>query len=337
MRPSSARSWGPAHRRRGRRADLLHSLVSRLRAALPRCIAVSQRHSKGVLTRVGARCLQGGGRRLAALCTLVLSVGCAVDSLDRLGAGHSSVGLPGADAGPTLDGPLRPDSLPLDAGTATGPSLSEPTLLPLADAGSDVPSAGRELLSNPGFEQGHEGWFGLGESGILDVLEAHGGSRAILSTNRAASWEGPAYDIRSLVQPWRAYAVSAWVRNELDTQLVMLTLKGECNGVALQARLATRVVATDWLQLTSGFIAPDCAQGLQSLTLYVEGPPAFKNLLVDDVSLRQVTLSGEAQQATDAGSADGSGVKACVGNVSGNAASHGKPANNRSCNGNTGS
>ena len=121
-------------------------------------------------------------------------------------------------------------------------------------------------------------------------------------------------------------------RNELDTQLVMLTLEGLCNGASLQARLATRVVATEWLQLTSGFLVPECPSGLQSLTLYVEGPPAFKNLLVDDVSLRQVTLSGEAEQTSSPTS------PSCTG-ASGHAASNGNgnSDSNPSCNGNPGS
>lgn len=287
-----------------------------------------------MLTRVGARCRQGGGRGLAALCALGLSAGCAVDSLDRLGAGNGSIGA--VDAGPRLDGPLRPDSVALDAAAATEPA---PALQPLADAGAEVPSAGRELLPDPGFEHGHEGWVGLGSSGILDVLEAHRGSRAILSTNRAASRDGPAYDIASLVRPWRAYAVSAWVRNELDTQLVTLTLEGVCNGNTLSARLAARVVATDWLELRSGFLVPECSAGLESLTLSVEGPPAFKNLMVDDVSLRQVTLSGGADEPPDAGTAttapgDGTTSSSCRGASNPNASSKGNASNNPSCNGN---
>lgn len=312
--------------------------MTRAQDALPRCIAVSQRHSKQVLTRLGARCRHGSGRGLAALCALALGTGCAVDSLDRLGAGDANIGAPGADGSPALDEPLRPGSLPLDAGAATGPVQLVPTPEPSEDAGASVPSAGSELMPNPGFERGHDGWFGVGSSGIIDVLEAHSGSRAILSTNRAATWDGPAYDIRPLVQPWRAYAVSAWVRNELDTQMVMLTLKGVCNGTTLYARLATRVVATDWLQLTSGFFVPDCSEGLESLTLYLEGPPAFKNLLVDDVSLRQVTLSGDAEEATDAGATSGtastSNTASCSGNTSAHASSNGNASSNASCNGN---
>ncbi len=290
-----------------------------------------------MLTRLGARCLLGGGRSLAALCALGLGAGCAVDSLDRLGAGNALVRQePDASAEPPLDVPLRPDALELDAGTATQLAPPSHALVPSdSDPGDGIPELSGELLPNPGFEQGHEGWFGLGPSRIFDVVDAHGGSRAILSTNRAATWDGPAYDITALIEAERAYAVSLWVRNELDTQMVMLTLKSVCSGQSTYARLATRVVGTEWLQLTSGFFVPPCATALEGLTLYVEGPPAFKNLLVDDASLRAVTLSG-AGTATDAGSSSSSESNgtACRGNVSGHAASKGKPSENASCNGN---
>lgn len=212
------------------------------------------------------------------------------------------------------------------------------------DAGSSgTPVVGRELMPDPSFEEGHEGWYGFGNSRIVDVLEPHSGSRAILSTNRAATWEGPAYDIRSLVDATQAYSVSVWVRNELDTQMVMLTLKSVCDSEITYTRLATRPVAVDWLQLTSGFFVPECATGLQELAVYVEGPPAFKNLLVDDVSLQTVELSGQAQEASDAGApsesaaagSSSSSSASCNGNVSGHASSNGNASTNASCNGNT--
>jgi hypothetical protein len=66
-------------------------------------------------------------------------------------------------------------------------------------------------------------------------------------------------------------------------------------------RLATRAVGTGWMQIATSFFAPECSQ-LDELLLYVEGPPAYKNLLIDDVSLQAVSLGGEvASTETDVG------------------------------------
>jgi endo-1,4-beta-xylanase len=211
-----------------------------------------------------------------------LGSGCAIDDLNRLGAGRVSISA-GPDAGTDsqLGDPLRPDhSVNADAG------LGAVT----ADAAAP-PSCGPELLPNPGFEVGHAGWVGFGDSRILDIVDAHSGIRAILSTNREYTWEGPSYDIQPLVTASKPYAVSAWVRNELDTHNIMLTLKSTCADDTTYTRLATRAVADDWLQLDASFLAPDCAD-LEELTIYVEGPPAYKNILVDDVSLRSISLLG---------------------------------------------
>jgi len=212
------------------------------------------------------------------LLSFVLGSGCALDDLNRLGAGRASISA-GPDAtapDPRLADPLRPDhSLNADAAVSAN------------DAGAASPAP--ELLPNPSFEDGHEGWLGFGDSRIYDVLDAHTGDRAILSTNREHSWEGPSYDIQALVTASQPYAVSAWVRNEFNAHNVMLTLKVTCGSDTTYTRLATRAVADDWLQLDASFLAPECAD-LAELSVYVEGPPAYRNVLVDDVSLRSISL-----------------------------------------------
>jgi Carbohydrate binding domain len=240
-------------------------------------------HSKEVLTRDARHGDLRGllGTALAAFCGLVLGAGCTTDHLDRLGSGRAPISegshATGTDA--ELGDPLRPNNTELDAGA----------IATRTDAGAPAPSP--ELIPNPSFESGHAGWFGLGDSRILDVADAHTGSRAMLSTNREASWAGPSYDVRSLVVAKQPYGVSAWVRNEFGTHPIMLTLELECGHDTTYTRLATRAVASDWLQIDASFFAPDCPD-LEKLSVYVEGPPANKNLLVDDVSLHSISLSG---------------------------------------------
>ena len=178
------------------------------------------------------------GARFAALAALALAA-CTTDGLERLGAGRESIRL--ADAGPDRDlgEPLRTDStnLPPDHAIPSTPPdrtvpSGPPVLVAPEDAGAAPPAPadagpaepGPELFPDPSFEAGHAGWLGFGDSRITDVLEAHTGHRAILSTNRNATWEGPIYDILPLVVPAQPYAISAWVRNEVGTNNIMLTM-----------------------------------------------------------------------------------------------------------------
>jgi hypothetical protein len=251
------------------------------------------------------------GVMFPALAALALAA-CTTDGLDRLGAGLSSISS--RDAGPDRDlgEPLRTDSssLPPDhAIPSTPPDRTAPPGPPVlvADAGAAPPvgadagpvEPGPELFPDPSFEAGHAGWVGFGDSRVTDVLAGHTGNRAILSTNRNATWEGPIYDILPLVVPAQPYAVSAWVRNEIGTNNIMLTLKSTCGSDTTYSPLSTRAVATQWQQLDASFIVPDCTD-LKELFLYVEGPPATYNVLIDDTSLRAITLSAADQSNVSA-------------------------------------
>jgi hypothetical protein len=253
-----------------------------------------------------------------------LSAACTTGGLDRLGAGLASIGS--RDAGPDRDlgEPLRKDSssIPPDHAIPSTPAdRSVPPLPPALvvpeDAGATPPvgsdggaaEPGPELFPDPSFEAGHAGWLGFGESRVTDVLEGHTGNRAILSTNRNATWEGPIYDILPLVLPAQPYAVSAWVRNEVGTNNIMLTLEATCGSEITYTPLSTRAVATQWQQLDASFIAPDCAD-LTELSVYIEGPPATYNVLVDDTSLRAIRLP-----AADKSVSASNGASAASGNA----------------------
>jgi hypothetical protein len=222
------------------------------------------------------------GRGVACALVLALSAGCATDDLNRLGAGRGAI-TDGSH--PTSNNTSLPNLI--DAGTADAGASTQPAAS--VDAGVVTPTS-PELIPNPSFEGGHEGWSGFGDSRIVDVAIARTGVRSIMSTNRVQPWEGPSYDIEPLVNAGQAYGVSAWVRNEYGTHIIMLTLKIKCGDDVDYTRLATRAVASEWQQLDASFFAPDCEE-LQELLIYVEGPPAYKNVLVDDISLRSIAFS----------------------------------------------
>ena len=246
-----------------------------------------------MLTRVVTRGIGSQASALLALLSLAAGAGCAVDDLSRLGAGSAALGAgatASADAGSTLIADHLQEARP--------PSLA---FASPADAGADAASSALvspELIPNPSFEGGHDGWMGFGDSHIIDAADAHSGSRSILATNRQYTWEGPGYDIRSLVVAGAPYAVSAWVRNEFDSDSIILTLKTQCSGEPTYTRLATRAVGANWMSIDASFFAPACGplEALEELVVYVEGPAANRNLLVDDVSLRSAPVAASAPE-----------------------------------------
>ena len=254
-----------------------------------------------------------------ALAAWVFAAACTTDGLERLGAGRALISSRDAGADRELGDPLRTDSVPPDHAIPstppdhTGPP-GPPTLVVPEDAGpapigadAGLAQPGPELFPDPSFEAGHAGWLGFGDSRITDVLEAHTGNRAILATNRNATWEGPIYDILPLVLPGQPYAISAWVRNEIGTHNIMITLKTTCGDDTTYSPLSTRAVATQWQQLDASFIVPDCSD-LKELYVYVEGPPATYNVLVDDTSLRAITLPPADESANVVTAAGASGI-----------------------------
>lgn len=250
-----------------------------------------------MLTRVSWRRSGAETSALWALLSLAVGAGCAVSDLERLGAGSAALGADAA-APPDAGSPIAPNHLQ----EGLPPKLSFPGPV---DAGSDAASstpATPELIPNSSFEGGHAGWMGFGDSRIIDIADAHSGGRAILATNRQWTWEGPGYDIGALVNAGEPYAVSAWVRNEFGSDSIILTLKTMCSGEETYTRLATRAVGAEWMLIDASFFAPACAavEKLEELVIYVEGPAAYKNLLLDDVSLRSAPLASSATAGASA-------------------------------------
>ena len=70
---------------------------------------------------------------------------------------------------------------------------------------------GDNLLTNPGFEDGTEGWMVWG--GRISTVDApvHGGEHAALISDRSESWNAGVQDIFNKVQPGQSYFASAWV------------------------------------------------------------------------------------------------------------------------------
>jgi hypothetical protein len=147
------------------------------------------------------------------------------------------------------------------------------------------------LLSDPGFEGGHEGWSPFGDSTILDVNgEGRDGSRCIHVTDRPSTFSGPGSPLlETLLEPDRRYRAEAWVRMESTADTVGITLKSTCTENTLptytQLTSAAAVVA-DWTFLSGEFNVPSAATcTLTELLFYIEGPDPLYSFYVDDAGL----------------------------------------------------
>lgn len=167
-------------------------------------------------------------------------------------------------------------------GTACTP---EERIEPLAD----------NLLLNPGFEDGTDGWFPVGSFDMSDEasIEPASGCRYLLATNRTELWQGPGVTVGGLMTNGQRYRVSAWVRlSGLSTGQVVLTLK-QTDEAGVRYAYPAATVASDqaWTRL-SGYHPFVASGAVSEVVLYVEQAGGEETvapaLLLDEVILEPV-------------------------------------------------
>lgn len=157
--------------------------------------------------------------------------------------------------------------------------------VPLDDASLEP-----NLIGNSTFEAGLDGWSVMGSGTIASELAAaHTGARSARASGRTANWQGPRHDVTALVSPLRSYDGSVWVRLAgAASANTSLTAHISCAGQdpIFQPLASTAANDAGWVQLSGSFEVPSCE--LTSVALYVEGPDAGVDILVDDLALREV-------------------------------------------------
>jgi endo-1,4-beta-xylanase len=151
----------------------------------------------------------------------------------------------------------------------------------------DAEGVAPNLIANGSFESGTDGFSGFGISGVSLSASAHSGKKAGLATGRTATFQGPAHDVTSLIQPGWEYDVSAFasIAGAL-TDSVHASLKVSCSGQADRfIRVASATAsAGSYVEVAGRVVVPFCT--LTSAVLYLEGPAAGVDILVDDMKLR---------------------------------------------------
>lgn len=226
------------------------------------------------------------------VCALALApVACSLGDFDSLGAGRDeNVGGNGGRAGSAGAAGTAGS-----AGTAgTGGSAGN------AGSGGSGGSAGgpsnENLINNGDFESAVSQWTPIGgcmTTIIEDETPRPTGTRCLLTTNRLESWMGPSLNLLGIVPAGANFRVTLWLRNVLnessdaglDDYPVNITQKIVCAaGGTIYNPKPAGLASTDWVELSTTFIAPEC-EDLQESSVYVEAAPPGATFCIDDTSL----------------------------------------------------
>jgi len=146
------------------------------------------------------------------------------------------------------------------------------------------------LGASSSFESGAaEGWFSRTSVEVVTntTADAHSGTRSLLTTNRTATFRGPAFDVSNVMFNGSRYRVELWAKlapGETSTQL----------RVSLERRLGsfsttfhtvvnnTTVTSSDWVMMAATF---DQTLANSQLTLYVESASGAQSFYIDDFKI----------------------------------------------------
>jgi hypothetical protein len=207
--------------------------------------------------------------RIVAAVSLAASLcGCSLMNFDGLAAGPEGIG--GSSGGLGLD--HGGGGAGVDAGSSGGGTAGGAT-------------TAINLIVNADFEEGTSRWIPVG--GCLLTVSSdtpHSGAACLRISNRAETWQGPGYDLTTLVQPNTSYRASVWVRAVDGSQTTQLTYKHRCEGETdyTYTPFGASRVTTEWTELSASFLVADCKA--ESL-IYVEGPAAQADFYIDDTSV----------------------------------------------------
>ncbi len=141
------------------------------------------------------------------------------------------------------------------------------------------------LLRNPGFEDGTLHWFPKGCALSVVPKPVFKGALCGWSSQRSATWSGPAQDILPILDEGESYFISAWVRLQgSQSDRVKLTVKQVDSATQYHFIDDATVSDSEWKHL-GGMFTLEANGPLQELTFYAEGPAPGVDLLVDAAAI----------------------------------------------------
>ncbi|MBN2372121.1 MAG: carbohydrate binding domain-containing protein [Vicinamibacteria bacterium] len=154
--------------------------------------------------------------------------------------------------------------------------------LPLAsNGGGDV-----NILVNPGFEAGMDGWADRNCAIAAVTSPVHGGSGGAKAYERTADWQGIKQSLWGKLVEGKPYKISGWIRlDNAPSGPVALSVEQQDDGGTNYHNVASATATNDeWIKL-SGEFTLTVTGALSVLDLYFEGPAPGVDFYVDDVSV----------------------------------------------------
>jgi endo-1,4-beta-xylanase len=146
------------------------------------------------------------------------------------------------------------------------------------------------LVDNPGFESGTDGWFGMGCPIDINTAVFHGGTQCGYAYNRTATWNGLAQSLLTKLESGKSYNISAWVMLEnslTGSEPVRVTfMKTDDSGTSYSWAGSVMGINGVWTRLTGSYTLT-VSGSLAALNMYFEGPSVDVNYYLDDVEVAE--------------------------------------------------
>jgi glucuronoarabinoxylan endo-1,4-beta-xylanase len=159
-------------------------------------------------------------------------------------------------------------------------------LLSLASAGELAAYGDTNILINPGFEKGTDGWSGRGCRIEAVSTPVHSGSGSVKAFGRDSNWQGLRQSVFDKMVDGKTYKISGWVRldNAPSAQVLLSVEQQDDSGTHYHNVTNATVTDSNWV-LLSGSFTLDVNGGLTVLDVYFDGPTQGVNFYVDDVNV----------------------------------------------------
>lgn len=142
------------------------------------------------------------------------------------------------------------------------------------------------ILDNPGFENGKEGWFNRTCSVEAVSLPVHSGKGSLKVFMRKQTWQGAKQSLFGKMVEGKPYKVSAWVKldNASSDYIAISIEKQDDSGINYINVAGATATDTGWVQL-SGEFTLNITGELTVLDIYFEGPQPGIVFYIDDVQV----------------------------------------------------
>ncbi len=142
------------------------------------------------------------------------------------------------------------------------------------------------IIDNPGFEKGREGWFSRTCAVKAVSSPVHSGNGSLKVIERKQTWQGAKQSLFGKIVEGKPYKVSAWVKlDNAGSDFVAISVeKQDDSGINYIYVAGATATDTGWIQL-SGEFTLDVTGVLTVLDIYFEGPKPGVNFYIDDVQV----------------------------------------------------